>query len=1009
MESSGGGLENVLARRVAQLQMIVQLTASLSETNDLEQIYHRALDAIEVAIGADRAAVLTFDAAQVMRFRASRGLSERYIAAAEGHSPWSADAANPLPVTVRDVLEDPSLAALRETIVGEGIRALGFIPLVASGRLVGKFMTYFDQPHEFTDEEIALSVAIARHVALGVERARGEEALRNSHEQLELILDGVADGITAQDVSGKLVFANRAAAEMIGSGTDDLLARAGDDVAGGFEMFDESGAPLSVDDLPGRQATNGESPPSKLLRFRSRGADEDRWAIVKSTPAFAADGSVRYAINIFRDITERRKTEEDLERSNALLSGVIDASPLAVMLLTGDGRLLLWNRAAEHIFGWRREEIVGSRLPTVPEDEMEEFLAYLRQVESGSDARGIEARRRRKDGTIIDVAIWTARLPATAKHQSQIVSIVADITERRRAEKATQVLAEASEQLSASLDYETTLTRVAQLAVPGIADWCTVDVLEPGGSLRRLALAHRDPQMIRWATELRRRYPPDPGTSVVHEVLRSGSSKLFETITDEMLRNAARDSEHLDLLRTAGFSSAIIVPLIARGSRLGAISMVLSDSKRVFTQADLRFVENLAHRAAISIDNALLFRREQEARTEAEAAALRLTLLQSITASLARAGSLQQIASIAIGEGLAALGGTAGSFAVWSESERCLELAHTSGFSEDAARRWRTVPPDEDHPLNDCIREKRILLFPDGHTFFDRYPTLRGRMAVEGEALAAIPLQLHGEILGAIGIRFPSVREFGEHDREFMSAVAQQCAQALERARLYEAAQSAREEAEEANRTKDEFLATLSHELRTPMTATLGWSRMLALGTSDPQTLKLGIDSIHRSTLAQSRIIDDLLDVSRIITGKMRLEMAPTELGPIIISALEAVRTAAEARSIHVDLDLQEFSGVVSGDEDRLRQVIWNLLSNAIKFTPKGGTVTVRLDGTEASARIRVTDSGKGIAPDLLPHVFERFRQGDSSSSRSDGRARSRPLDRPASGRAPWRRGARNE
>jgi PAS domain S-box-containing protein len=206
-----------------------------------------------------------------------------------------------------------------------------------------------------------------------------------------------------------------------------------------------------------------------------------------------------------------------------------------------------------------------------------------------------------------------------------------------------------------------------------------------------------------------------------------------------------------------------------------------------------------------------------------------------------------------------------------------------------------------------------------------------------------------------------------------------------EKAALLADAQRARREAEAANRTKDEFLATLSHELRTPLTSIVGWTKMLRSGQLDPETSVRAIETIDRNARLQTRLIADVLDLSRIVSGKLRLNLSPLELPAIVDAALDIVRPVAEAKGVTLRKAIDAYQCPVSGDADRLQQVVWNLLSNAIKFTPRGGAVEVRLSCQSAEAEIAVSDTGIGISAELLPHVFERFRQGDASSTRSYG------------------------
>lgn len=243
------------------------------------------------------------------------------------------------------------------------------------------------------------------------------------------------------------------------------------------------------------------------------------------------------------------------------------------------------------------------------------------------------------------------------------------------------------------------------------------------------------------------------------------------------------------------------------------------------------------------------------------------------------------------------------------------------------------------------------------------------------QSYMTVPLIARGGTIGAITVSSRRKNRYDTADLELAQLFARRVALALENAQLHTAAI-------EANRAKDEFLATVSHELRTPMTATLGWVRMLTIGSLDEETMQLALDSIDRSTKAQARLIEDILDVSSIISGKFRLEIGPVDLGAVITNAIETLRPAATARQIAIDVAL-DFTPPVQGDANRLQQVVWNLLSNAIKFVPRGGHIAVQLSRAESAAQIVVSDDGPGIDPSFLPHVFERFRQADGSSARA--------------------------
>ena len=204
-------------------------------------------------------------------------------------------------------------------------------------------------------------------------------------------------------------------------------------------------------------------------------------------------------------------------------------------------------------------------------------------------------------------------------------------------------------------------------------------------------------------------------------------------------------------------------------------------------------------------------------------------------------------------------------------------------------------------------------------------------------------------------------------------------------ARLLAAEREARAAAEAAGVMKDEFLATLSHELRTPLNAIVGWARLLRSGTLDAERTARALETIERNAHSQSRLIEDLLDVSSIISGKMSLEVRPIQLAPVLDAALEAVRPVAEAKAIRLERSLTPEAVMIQGDPDRLQQVVWNLLANGLKFTPEGGSVRVSLERRGQRAVVAVSDTGRGIETEFLPHVFEPFRQADGSITRSHG------------------------
>ena len=248
------------------------------------------------------------------------------------------------------------------------------------------------------------------------------------------------------------------------------------------------------------------------------------------------------------------------------------------------------------------------------------------------------------------------------------------------------------------------------------------------------------------------------------------------------------------------------------------------------------------------------------------------------------------------------------------------------------------------------------------------------------------------EVLGIVEFFSSEIRQPVPETLAMVGSIGRQIGQFTKRKRveeerlaLLDSERAARGEAEQANRLKDEFLATLSHELRTPLNAVIGWSRMLNSGRLDPDSSNHALQVIERNAWAQKQIIEDILDVSRVITGKLRLKVGPVDLVPVVEGALDAVRPAMEAKDIQVETVIDAGLRMIMGDGDRLQQVVWNLLSNAAKFTPHGGKVVIRVTQLDPHVQIQVGDTGPGINSTFLPHVFERFRQGDGSTTRTHG------------------------
>ena len=327
------------------------------------------------------------------------------------------------------------------------------------------------------------------------------------------------------------------------------------------------------------------------------------------------------------------------------------------------------------------------------------------------------------------------------------------------------------------------------------------------------------------------------------------------------------------------------------------------------------------------------------------------------------------------------------------KSLRCAEAWHSPSIADEVYEDMcseHPLPPGVGLPGQ--VWASGGVIWMEDVTQEPNFPRARAAERAGLRSAFAFPIMLGANLVGVMEFFSREVRARDEEVIEMLSGLGNQIGQFMERRRiererieLLAREQAAREEAEVANRLKDEFLATLSHELRTPLTSILGWSRMLNAGELDAENTKRALETIERNAITQSQLIEDILDVSRIITGKLRLDVRPVTLAAVIEAAVDTAIPAAKAKNIRLQRVIDSATAIVSGDPHRLQQVVWNLVSNAIKFTPKDGRVMVRLERVNSHVEIIVSDTGNGISPELLPYVFDRFRQADGSSTRAHG------------------------
>lgn len=629
--------------------------------------------------------------------------------------------------------------------------------------------------------------------------------------------------------------------------------------------------------------------------------------------------------------------EGSTEGIESRLAAIVATSDDAIVSKDLQGVVRSWNRSAERIFGYTAAEMIGQPITRLmPPDRVQEEVEILAKIRAGQRVEHFQTIRVRKDGRPVDVSVTISPIVDSAGVVTGASKIARDITEMRRFQRERERLHELGKRMAEERDVHKLAQSITDVATE-------LSGAQFGAFFYNVHDANGESYTVYTVSGVPRehfsKFPMPRNTAVFTPTFAGEGVVRSDDITQDP--RYGNTLPHLGMpLGHLPVKSYLAAPVNGRQGRvIGGMFFGHADAG-VFTEQAQSTISAIVSSASVAIENARL---HQEASDTA-------AKFQSLV------NSIPQLAWMTHPDGTP----------FWFNDRW---LAYTGWNATTPARtNWGELLDPQDVPR---VSEGWRRALAAGTPWEDTFALRRHDGVYRWYLSRALPQY---DSAGQITYWFGTNTDVTEQ-RDLMA----------ERENLLNAERAARAESERVGKLKDEFLATLSHELRTPLNAILGWAHLIQRGTGNANMLAEGIQVIERNARAQAQLIEDLLDMSRIISGKLRLDVQRVDVSKIIERAIDILKPMAEAKAITVRAILDPMAGPVSGDPGRLQQVLWNLLSNAIKFSRKNGKVEVLLQRVNSHIEITVADRGKGIEPTFLPHVFERFRQSDATTTRRYG------------------------
>ncbi|HEY9692306.1 MAG TPA: PAS domain S-box protein [Oculatellaceae cyanobacterium] len=852
-------------------------------------------------------------------------------------------------IVVDDVDSDPRTAGAGATAFDAiQTKSLVCVPLVKQGQFVALLVLHHVSVRHWTEEDVVLMEQIAQKTWLAVERSRAEEELRSSQARLQLALKVGRMGTWDWDMqTGALQWSE---------GHFSVLGLQPNECEPGYEVW---ASRVHPDDLAEAEAKYQQAIVDKqeyYHEYRLRWSDGSiHWVEARGKFTYDAQGNPLHSMGVVIDITKRKQAEETLRQALQKLNFHVENSPMAVVEWDRDFRVIRWSAGAERILGWKAEEMLGKSLTEIPfvfEEDLEAVASVCQRLVYGEEPHIFSYNRNyRQDRTIVHCEWYNSSLRDESGRMTSVLSLVLNVTERKQAEQEREQLLERerlarsqaeSAQRQLETIFETSPIGLALLDTQQRFIAINEALAEINGLTREQHLGHSIPELFGQS---------DPKlVEVFNQIYTTGNP----FISPNFAVNVPGRSD-----RRPGYYNVYYLPSVNSNSQIESVLVYVVDvTERVHLERAQSFLSDASTMLASSLDYQT---------------------------------TLEQVVQLTVPQ-----------LADWCTVHIIKEDGTpdqiTVAHIDPAKLEWARQISDK-YPLNPDDPRAAAYTLRTGQS--DLLPDIPDELLVQAardpehleiirqvgfRSVMTVPLRTQSRIFGVLSFVFAeSGRQYTSADLQLAEELAHRASLAIDNADLYRIAQRDRAKAEAANRIKDEFLAVLSHELRSPLNPILGWTKLLRTGRLDTTKTQQALETIERNTKLQAQLIEDLLDVSRILQGKMTLNVAPVNLAATIEAALETVRLAAEAKHIQIQTTFNPISGTVSGDTNRLQQVVWNLLSNAVKFTPGGGRIEVQLEQVGMSAQIQVKDTGKGISPDFLPYVFDYFRQEDGTITRKFG------------------------